>query len=250
MGIEDKHFEYEQDDFIDTNKPGIDDIDEDVDNTGDSGGHSWHVPVSKLIKDDEMEVGKKSKRTNRRKETEITIDKQKKTARKNTIVVEIPTVKVGDEHDDKVIAIIPKISDSEKHDSKVESNKYERDKDKQLNKLATNVNKGDTLDTLDFSDSESDMPPKQKSTKKRASKQTATRKRTSKSTKNTSNTSEPTQNVSDTNNVEVALETGDHADGSNDDDGVQDTGTKKRKKTTKNQQAAKKRKTNTGNAVI
>ncbi|XP_045192519.2 ATP-dependent DNA helicase Q4-like isoform X3 [Mercenaria mercenaria] len=241
--------EFENEEFVVDNKT---DFNDDDDNDEETGGHSWNVPVSKLIRDDEKEAVKKSKRNNGKKDSDSENAKRtwKKVSSENVDETDFPAVKSKDkgrtgiekQNSENVsgFSLSNKVSSGsgvEADDSRSKPQQKKMIRSKSCDEKDTDVE--DNFDTFEFDDgSDSDSPkqkPKRKTAAKSAKAKGATRAK--KTAKRKANNSEE----------DIEEKSVQNSDASDD---AEESGVKKRKKVLKSQPAAKKRKTNAGSVAV
>lgn len=224
MIIEEEAFDHDEPKLDDRTEHVHDDNVDDKDD--DTGGHSWNVPVSKLIRDDEKEAVKKSKRLKK----EAMNDGRKEAENKSGIEhlegdVEMKTMYKGKSDIDKVRSEDAAGLREAVPQKKIQNSSVrDRDNDKNIN-------------TFDYDSSSDGESPKPKSKRKAAVKSTK-----GKSVTGSRKATKKRVIESDEDIEKPAKYSG--------DSDVEDKGEKKRKKATKAQPAAKKRKTNAGTVVI
>ncbi|XP_060604089.1 ATP-dependent DNA helicase Q4-like [Ruditapes philippinarum] len=229
MMIEEEQLDHDEFKF-DNETDHRDEEDDDDDKGGETGGHSWNMPVSKLIRDDENEAVKRSKRSMKKKENQ---SEKRKAAKKESEIKNFN----DSEYQEMKLKSEDKISiDKERSESPADLKKAEPQKvnivsGEDGDSIGNDINK---FDYNDGSDSDSPKPrSKRKAVAKSAKAKTVAK--SSKSTKRRVIESDeefekPDKNSGESDGEEIAV--------------------KKRKKTSKAQPAAKKRKTNEGTVAV
>lgn len=219
-----------------------------------TGGHSWNVPVSKLIKDDENDSRRKAKRGGKKDTRNEPVEETKeKTKRKKNFGNVEDSVgnlngKKGDSDGNSVDSMPEKGKRNKNHadfgkgsDGR-ESKKSELSNDAESkNKHCSNksnVSEEEKNDTFEFNDDlEVESPKKLKPARRKVKAAQKSK------TLNESRTYQKGSEESDENLRDIATEQTD------DSDDMDDTNVRKRKKTAKKQPTAKKRKTTVGDVV-